>query len=69
VHPTIVKFRVVKGHDGVYARPNIVFWVDVKASVRVCGCNISVHEAKAFGGGDGARIDILSTGGEAVQDV
>jgi hypothetical protein len=28
VNPTIVKFRVVKGHDRLYARPDIVFWVD-----------------------------------------
>jgi hypothetical protein len=33
VNPTIVKFRVVKGHDGLYARPNIVVWVDTKTSV------------------------------------
>jgi hypothetical protein len=33
VNPTIVEFRVVKGHDGFYARPNIVVWVDAKTSV------------------------------------
>jgi hypothetical protein len=33
VNPAIVKFRVVKGHDGLYARPNIVFWVNAKTSV------------------------------------
>jgi hypothetical protein len=33
VNPTIVEFRVVKGHDRLYARPNIVVWVDGKTSV------------------------------------
>ena len=33
VNPTIVKFRVMKGHDGLYARPNVIVWVDAKASL------------------------------------
>lgn len=33
VDPAIVEFRVVKGHDRLYARPNIVFGVDAKTSV------------------------------------
>lgn len=61
-NPTIVKFTVVKGHDGLHARPNIVVWVNAKTSVRGSGCNIRVHEAEAFGRIDGTRIDIRSTG-------
>lgn len=45
VNPTVVKFRVVEGHDGLYARPHIVFWVDAKAPVCGSGCNVLVHEA------------------------
>lgn len=33
LNPTMVKFRVVKGHDGLYARPDVVVWMDAKASV------------------------------------
>ena len=60
-NPTVVIFRVVKCHNGFYARPNIVVWMDAEATFGGCGCNIGVHEAQAFGRFDGARIDIRYT--------
>lgn len=32
-NPTVVIFRVVKSHNGFYARPYVVVWMDAKATL------------------------------------
>ena len=44
-NPDIIKFWVVKGHDGFYAGPTDIVGMYAKTAVIRSGCNIGIHEA------------------------
>lgn len=48
-NPTVVKFRVMKSQDGLYAGPRGIFGVDLQAAIIGATCDIRVHEAESFG--------------------